>query len=111
VGRQPEKVPQLQIGQAPGEQTEESRMSEQRQVIEFLRRRYASAILRDDAETAGRMRAQLDGLMNHAGSSRAERDNDQTTQMSFLPAAGASARAAARAGQTPDLGSGDTARR
>ena len=45
-------------------------MSEQRQVIEFLRRRYASAILRDDAETAGRLRAQLDGLMNHTGASR-----------------------------------------
>ena len=42
-------------------------MSEQRQVIEFLRRRYASAILRDDAETAGRLRAQLDRLINHAG--------------------------------------------
>jgi hypothetical protein len=39
-------------------------MSEQRQVIEFLRRRYASAILRDDAPTAGRLRAQLDTLMN-----------------------------------------------
>jgi hypothetical protein len=48
-------------------------MSKQRQVIEFLRRRYASAILRDDAETAGRLRAQLDGLMNHTGASRVER--------------------------------------
>jgi hypothetical protein len=48
-------------------------MSEQRQVIEFLRRRYASAILRDDAPTAGRLRAQLDGLMNHARPKQAER--------------------------------------
>jgi hypothetical protein len=50
-------------------------MSEQRQVIEFLRRRYASAILRDDAPTAGRLRDQLDGLMNHARPKQAERTN------------------------------------
>lgn len=50
-------------------------MSEQRQVIEFLRRRYASAILRDDAPTAGRLRAQLDGLMNHARPRQAEPTN------------------------------------
>jgi hypothetical protein len=48
-------------------------MSEQRQVIEFLRRRYASAILRDDAPTAGRLRDQLDGLMNHARPKQAGR--------------------------------------
>jgi hypothetical protein len=48
-------------------------MSEQRQVIDFLRRRYASAILRDDAPTAGRLRAQLDGLMNHARPRRVDR--------------------------------------
>lgn len=35
-----------------------------RQAVDFLRRRYASAILRDDAPTAGRLRAQLDQLMN-----------------------------------------------
>jgi transposase len=37
-----------------------------RQTVEFLRRRYAVAILRDDAGTASRLRAQLDGIMNHA---------------------------------------------
>jgi hypothetical protein len=37
-----------------------------RHSIEFLRRRYAAAILRDDADTAGRLRAQLDAVMNHA---------------------------------------------
>jgi hypothetical protein len=37
-----------------------------RQTVEFLRRRYAAAILCDDADTAGRLRAQLDGIMNHA---------------------------------------------
>lgn len=37
-----------------------------RQTIEFLRRRYAAAILRDDADTAGRLRAQLDAVMNYA---------------------------------------------
>jgi hypothetical protein len=37
-----------------------------RQTIEFLRRRYAVAILRDDADTAGRLRVQLDGMMNAA---------------------------------------------
>jgi hypothetical protein len=37
-----------------------------RQTVEFLRRRYAAAILRDDADTAGRLRAQLDQLMNPA---------------------------------------------
>ena len=36
---------------------------EQRQV-EFLRRRYAAAILGDDADTACRLRARLDGIMN-----------------------------------------------
>jgi len=35
-----------------------------RQTVEFLRRRYAAAILCDDADTAGRLRAQLDGIMN-----------------------------------------------
>jgi hypothetical protein len=35
-----------------------------RQTVEFLRRRYAAAILCDDAATAGRVRVQLDGLMN-----------------------------------------------
>jgi hypothetical protein len=41
-------------------------MSEQRQAVEFLRRRYAAAILCDDAHTAGRLRVQLDGIMNPA---------------------------------------------
>ena len=45
-----------------------------RQSIEFLRRRYAAAILRDDADTAGRLRAQLDAVMNHAR--RAERPGE-----------------------------------
>jgi hypothetical protein len=39
-----------------------------RQTVEFLRRRYAAAILCDDADTAGRLRAQLDGIMNPVGS-------------------------------------------
>jgi hypothetical protein len=37
---------------------------EQRQAVEFLRRRYASAILGNDADTACRLRAQLNGIMN-----------------------------------------------
>lgn len=37
-----------------------------RQTIEFLRRRYAVAILRHDADTAGRLRVQLDGILNGA---------------------------------------------
>ena len=46
----------------------------QRQTVEFLRRRYAAAILRHDADTAGRLRAQLDGIMNPgAGRDRAAR--------------------------------------
>ena len=45
-----------------------------RQSIEFLRRRYAVAILRDDADTAGRLRAKLDAVMNHAR--RAERPGE-----------------------------------
>lgn len=39
----------------------------QRQAIDFLRRRYAAAILCDDAATAGRLRARLDAIMNHTG--------------------------------------------
>jgi hypothetical protein len=35
-----------------------------RQPVEFLRRRYAAAILCGDAATAGRLRVQLDNLMN-----------------------------------------------
>lgn len=35
-----------------------------RQAVEFLRRRYAAAILRDDADTACRLRGQLDRIMN-----------------------------------------------
>jgi hypothetical protein len=46
-----------------------------REAIEFLRRRYAAAILRDDADTASRLRAQLDGIMNHA--SRAEQPGEE----------------------------------
>jgi hypothetical protein len=42
-----------------------------RQTIEFLRRRYAVAILRDDADTAGRLRVQLDGIMNDVAAPRA----------------------------------------
>jgi hypothetical protein len=42
-----------------------------RQTVEFLRRRYAAAILRDDADTAGRLRVELKDIMNHAH--RAER--------------------------------------
>jgi hypothetical protein len=41
-----------------------------RQTVEFLRRRYAAAILRDDVDTAGRLRAQLDGIMNHTRAGR-----------------------------------------
>ena len=41
-----------------------------RQTVEFLRRRYAAAILCDDADTAGRLRAQLDGIMNPCRSGR-----------------------------------------
>jgi hypothetical protein len=35
-----------------------------RRSVEFLRRRYAAAILCGDAATAGRLRVQLDNLMN-----------------------------------------------
>jgi hypothetical protein len=42
-----------------------------RQTIEFLRRRYAVAILRDDPDTAGRLRVQLDGIMNGTAAPRA----------------------------------------
>ena len=41
-------------------------MSEQRHAIDFLRRRYASAIVRDDMDTACRLRLQLDAIMNRA---------------------------------------------
>jgi hypothetical protein len=41
-----------------------------RQTVEFLRRRYAVAILRADADTAGRLRAQLDGIMNPPAAAR-----------------------------------------
>jgi hypothetical protein len=41
--------------------------------IDFLRRRYAAAILRDDADTAGRLRLQLDGIMNGAAGAAAPR--------------------------------------
>jgi hypothetical protein len=44
-----------------------------RQTIEFLRRRYAAAILRDDADTARRLRVQLDGIMNGAAGAAAPR--------------------------------------
>jgi hypothetical protein len=64
-------------------------MSDQRQVIEFLRRRYASAILRDDTPTAGRLRAQLDGLMNRAGPRRADRpDTLGRYEQAILPGLG-----------------------
>jgi hypothetical protein len=36
-------------------------------VIEFLKRRYASAIARGDDQTATRLRAELDRLMNGSG--------------------------------------------
>jgi hypothetical protein len=56
-------------------------MSELR-TVEFLRRRYAAAILRDDAATAGRLRAQLDGVMNHrAGATR--RDESPPPEVSL----------------------------
>ena len=35
-----------------------------RQTIDFLRRRYAAAILGDDRDTASRLRLQLDAIMN-----------------------------------------------
>ena len=38
-----------------------------RSAVEFLRRRYAAAILSDDADTACRLRGQLDRIMNFAG--------------------------------------------
>jgi len=41
-----------------------------RQTVEFLRRRYAAAILCDDADTAGRLRVQLDGIMNEGHGTR-----------------------------------------
>lgn len=73
-----------------------------RPTVEFLRRRYAAAILRDDADTAGRLRLQLDGLMNQAqGAGRlgeasqmeARRPLDTTAAPQALPAAtGASGR-------------------
>ena len=37
-----------------------------RAIIEFLKRRYASAIACGDDQTASRLRAQLDRLMNGA---------------------------------------------
>jgi hypothetical protein len=43
-----------------------------RQTIDFLRRRYAAAILCEDADTASRLRAELDGIMNHRASSVGE---------------------------------------
>jgi len=39
-------------------------MSEQRQAVDFLRRRYAAAIMQDDMDTACRLRLQLDAIMN-----------------------------------------------
>lgn len=41
-------------------------MSEQRQAVDFLRRRYAAAIMHDDMDTACRLRLQLDAIMNRA---------------------------------------------
>jgi hypothetical protein len=41
-------------------------MSEPRQAIDFLRRRYAAAIMHDDMDTACRLRLQLDAIMNRA---------------------------------------------
>jgi len=41
-------------------------MTEQRQAVDFLRRRYAAAILHDDMDTACRLRLQLDAIMNRA---------------------------------------------
>ena len=56
-----------------------------RQSIEFLRRRYAAAILRDDPDTAGRLRAQLDAVMNHAR--RAERPGEAPQPQPIEPPA------------------------
>lgn len=39
-------------------------MPEQRQAVDFLRRRYAAAIMHDDMDTACRLRLQLDAIMN-----------------------------------------------
>jgi hypothetical protein len=36
----------------------------QRQAVDFLRRRYAAAIMHDDMDTACRLRLQLDAIMN-----------------------------------------------
>jgi len=36
----------------------------QRQAVDFLRRRYAAAIMHDDRDTACRLRLQLDAIMN-----------------------------------------------
>jgi hypothetical protein len=41
-------------------------MPEQRQAVDFLRRRYAAAIMHDDMDTACRLRLQLDAIMNRA---------------------------------------------
>lgn len=41
-------------------------MYEQRQALDFLRRRYAAAIMQDDMDTACRLRLQLDAIMNRS---------------------------------------------
>ncbi len=41
-------------------------MPEQRQAVDFLRRRYAAAIMHDDMDTACRLRLQLDAILNRA---------------------------------------------
>ena len=41
------------------------------EVVEFLKRRYASAIERDDDRTAARLRAEIDRLINGAPAARA----------------------------------------
>jgi hypothetical protein len=63
IGR---RAPALR-GSAPGNCPSGTWIMLHRQTVEFLRRRYALAILRDDADTAGRLRAQLDGVMNLPG--------------------------------------------
>jgi hypothetical protein len=64
---------------------------EQRQV-EFLRRRYAAAILGDDADTACRLRARLDGIMNptdRLGSALPPQSSRPEADLSPGPARGA----------------------
>ena len=76
-----------------------------RPMVEFLRRRYAAAILCDDADTAGRLRTQLDDIMNPAGDSG--RGGAAAQAPALLPGAGDAQASPARpqaAEQPPEQG-------